>query len=401
MSGHASMAPKSVRKLPSGWRWVKLGEVLDIADSGVWGEPNIETGISVLRSTNFRNDGTFNFSNLALREIPHNKRQSKILFEGDIVLERSGGGPLQPVGRVCYYEGDKMLHAFGNFCQRLRARNDRCNPRYLFWYLHLFHISGHTQFFQKQTTGIRNLEYKRYLSQEIPLPPLPEQKRIVAILNEQMSAVDRACKAAEEQLNASSLYPFALVRESLKSARKQHMALGDCLDEVRTGIGAKWSEFPVLGATRQGLALAKDPVGKTPERYKPVTSGTVFYNPMRILLGSIAMVDEGDEAGITSPDYVVVRGKEGILDSRWFYYWFRSPYGAHLIDSLSRGAVRERILFNRLAEGMIDLPPIDVQKEASAKMRMVAGIKRALDEQLATINRMPAALLRRAFNGEI
>ena len=39
----------------------------------------------------------------------------------------------------------------------------------------------------------------------------------------------------------------------------------------------------------------------------PSDAGTIFYNPMRILRGSIAMVDEGDETGITSPDYVVLK----------------------------------------------------------------------------------------------
>jgi type I restriction enzyme S subunit len=53
--------------------------------------------------------------------------------------------------------------------------------------------------------------------------------------------------------------------------------------------------------TRSGLAPARERPGKHAERY----NGTVFYNPMRILIGSIAFVDDDDEPGITSPDYVV------------------------------------------------------------------------------------------------
>ena len=37
----------------------------------------------------------------------------------------------------------------------------------------------------------------------IPLPPLAEQKRIVGVLNEQLAAVERAKKAAEERLEAT------------------------------------------------------------------------------------------------------------------------------------------------------------------------------------------------------
>ena len=41
---------------------------------------------------------------------------------------------------------------------------------------------------------------------------------------------------------------------------------------------------------------------------------------MRIMISSIAFVDNDDEPGITSPDYVALRGKTGLVDSRWFYF---------------------------------------------------------------------------------
>jgi type I restriction enzyme S subunit len=157
----------------------------------------------------------------------------------------------------------------------------------------------------------------------------------------------------------------------------------------------------VLGATRDGLAPAKEAVGKAPERYKLVDPVTVFYNPMRILLGSIAMIDEGNVAGITSPDYVVVKGRPGILDTRWFYYWFRSAHGAHLIESLSRGAVRERILFNRLAAGRIELPDYETQLRASDRMKQVRPIVESITQELLAIDTLPSAILREAFAGGV
>ncbi|MBI4908686.1 MAG: hypothetical protein HY820_34015 [Acidobacteria bacterium] len=61
--------------------------------------------------------------------------------------------------------------------------------------------------------------------------------------------------------------------------------LSEALVEVSSGVGPKWAKYRVLGATRAGLALAKEPVGKSPERYKLVEPGTIFYNPMRIMIG--------------------------------------------------------------------------------------------------------------------
>ncbi|MBU0676965.1 MAG: restriction endonuclease subunit S, partial [Verrucomicrobia bacterium] len=46
---------------------------------------------------------------------------------------------------------------------------------------------------------------------EIPLPPLAEQRRIAAILKEQMAAVEKARVAAEEELNTINALPAALL----------------------------------------------------------------------------------------------------------------------------------------------------------------------------------------------
>ncbi len=178
------------------------------------------------------------------------------------------------------------------------------------------------------------------------------------------------------------------------------VSLSDCLDEVTGGVGEDWERYPLVGASRSGLTPAKEAIGKNPERYKLIEPGTVFYNPMRILLGSIALVDDGEPAGITSPDYVAVRTRTGVLHHRFFYYWLRSTAGEHLIRSLARGAVRERILFNRLCEGEIPLPPWPTQERAAASLAIVAKARQLAEEQLTAIEALPAALLREAFGPE-
>ena len=156
----------------------------------------------------------------------------------------------------------------------------------------------------------------------------------------------------------------------------------------------------MVGATRAGLADAKEGVGKQPERYKLVEPGTIFYNPMRILLGSIAFLDEGVVPGITSPDYVVFKTKPGFLHPRWFYYWLRSDAGASFIKTLARGAVRERMLFRRLAAAEIDVPPYDVQ---CAFARCIPAAERAwaaAEAQLMVANALRAAYVRTLFDSE-
>jgi len=177
------------------------------------------------------------------------------------------------------------------------------------------------------------------------------------------------------------------------------MRADGCLEEVWQGIGTLWKGRPLYGASRSGLTPAKEAIGKHPERYKAVEPGSVFYNPMRILLGSISLLDEGGEPGITSPDYVVVRGRPGIMHPRVFYYWLRSTAGEGLIRELARGGVRERILFNRLCEGMIPVLPWPVQERLAEQLAVIPRARDAAQARLAAAEALPAAYLREVFEG--
>ena len=233
---------------------------------------------------------------------------------------------------------------------------------------------------------------------QIYAPDIAIQKRIATQLKAQLGEVETAHKATELQKKEIQNLANAIIYQSIKERKTNRYNLSKVLDEIKKGIGENWADYPVLGATRNGLALAKEPPGKNPQRYKPVVPGTVFYNPMRILIGSIAFVDDDDMHGITSPDYVVLQGKEGLLDSRWFYYWLRSPLGEQCISSLARGAVRERMLFNRLADGEIELPEYTIQKTASKALKELKHIKMNIERKMDEISVLPNRLLTQAFN---
>ena len=178
---------------------VPLRDLLVLHDAGVWGPEDRNDGISILRSTNFNSDGSIRFENLSFRNVEPRKRISKKLAPNDIILEKSGGGPKQPVGRVCLYRGHHIEHIFGNFTARLRADDSIIEPEYLFWCLRHLHLTGGTERYQKHTSGIRNLETKRYLAHPIPLLPLEEQRQIVGILN-RAAKIERLRAQAADRL---------------------------------------------------------------------------------------------------------------------------------------------------------------------------------------------------------
>jgi type I restriction enzyme S subunit len=308
--------------------------------------------------------------------------------KGDLTMVVSGSPGVPAILSI-----DSCIHdGFVGFRELDRQRID--TEFLCFWFL--FHIVET----DKHATGaiFRNPTTDQIKNFDVPVLLLQKQRQIATRLKAQLAAVNEARSALQTQHAGLINLANAIVRQSIDHQDTVTNRLGDVLEEVKRGIGATWADYPVLGATRNGLALAKDPGGKVPERYKPVFNGTVFYNPMRIMIGSIAMVDEDDTSGITSPDYVVLKGKPEKVDSRWFYYWLRSPYGARCIASLVRGAVRERMLFNRLAEGEIELPPYEVQLAASKALAEIRPMMATVEARLREIEKLPSRLLAQAFD---
>lgn len=134
------------------------------------------------------------------------------LQKNDIIIERSGGGPKQPVGRVVLFDLDEEGYSFSNFTSVIRVRKDsRLDPVYLHRVLYWWYVTGVTEPLQKRATGIRNLDFDAYKKIEVPLPPLDEQKQIVAKLDQAFAALDRARANAEANLaDAADLFGSVL-----------------------------------------------------------------------------------------------------------------------------------------------------------------------------------------------
>lgn len=172
--------------IPPDWTRKKLKEVLlpDECCSGNWGEDQGEQSLKTLRSTNFTNDGHLDLSDIAIRWFTQGIVDRLQLKSGDILLERSGGGPEQPVGRIVFIENDMPGFGFGNFIERLRPNKELVAPSYLRWVLHELHRSGIIERLQHQTTQMRNLDYRDYARIYIPVPSKDEQQNIAAVVDQ-------------------------------------------------------------------------------------------------------------------------------------------------------------------------------------------------------------------------
>ena len=100
-------------------------------------------------------------------------------MDGDIVIEISGGSPIQSTGRICYIDS-KMLTDLGsdvlctNFCRILRFKDKKLS-RYVFDYLLLLYEKGYYFNLENNTTGIKNLLLNSFVQNiKVIIPPKEE-----------------------------------------------------------------------------------------------------------------------------------------------------------------------------------------------------------------------------------
>jgi type I restriction enzyme S subunit len=194
--------PKPGSELPKGWRWVRLGDVCEYR-TGIWGpEASDPTqGFPIIRSTEI--EGLLIRPQTAsVRMVRRGQVDAYKLETGDILINKSSGSP-HLVGWPAIFEDprDGKIYLFSNFMLRLRADRRTLEPWFLLYYLHSPTARSIYLGAQDTTSGLRNLRVREFMVQPIPLPPLEEQRRIVAYFQDVQGKI-RALKEVQAQTEA-------------------------------------------------------------------------------------------------------------------------------------------------------------------------------------------------------
>ena len=150
-------------EIPAHWEITRLSATVTGCQNGVWGEEaDAVHDVICVRVADFdRVQFRIRLDKPTMRSIEPRVVQSRRLREGNLLLEKSGGGDNQPVGAVVIYDyGEPAVCS--NFVARMPVA-EGCHPRYL-TYLHAALYAARINVRSiKQSTGIQNLDSASYL----------------------------------------------------------------------------------------------------------------------------------------------------------------------------------------------------------------------------------------------
>ena len=264
---------KWIGEIPSHWEVVRLKSVIKDSQSGVWGEDPKHDGSDTLclRVADFNyNNGYLKEDNLTYRNYGKELSSNKQLQMRDLLLEKSGGGDLYPVGRVVRYNFNGIVATCSNFIQKLTPRDnvDSDFIYYLFRTMYYLKVNG---LYYNQTTGIQNLKVKEYLSQTVFLPPLSEQQAIANYLDTATAKIDEAIAQQQKMIDLLNERKQIIINNAVTKGLNPDAPMKDSGVDWIGEIPEHWeiNKFRNLFKTRTGITFTK---AQLEEEGEPVIS---------------------------------------------------------------------------------------------------------------------------------
>lgn len=200
------------KRLPDGWRWVRLEEVIGEAQAGFACGLRDPQGIAQLRMNNLDTRGNFVWDDVL--RVPHeaNDIEQFLIVPGDVLFNNTNSTEL--VGKSALFEGYVEPIVYSNHFTRLRTVTEALLPDFLASWLNHQWQQGVFAAICNKWIGQSSVKADKLLNLDFPLPPLSEQRRITGVLREQMAAVEKARAATEEELQTINDLPAALLRRA-------------------------------------------------------------------------------------------------------------------------------------------------------------------------------------------
>lgn len=393
----------------------RLGDVFDRQITGEWGNEctENENSTKILRTTNFTSEGNINYNDVVARSIREDKVIDKRLRYGDIILEKSGGTEKTPVGRVVFCDDsiEKDIYLCNNFTQAMRVRKNLAIPRYVFYFMWNLHYSGKTDLLQNKTTGIRNLQVKSYLNENIPLPPLDEQRKIAAVVDkvsdliakrrQQLDKLDTLVKARFVEMFGDFVYD---------RNRWQICEIGDVADTIDPQPSHRTPPISSDGVPYIGIAECNykthfidfDKARKVGQNVLMEHLERYSLSEGDFIIGKIGTIGKpffipAKQNYTLSANTVLIKPIKDKVVPQFLFAIFQSEYMGRIIDAEKKSTSQPAFGIQKVRRIEIPMPPMALQEQFAAFGVQVDKLKLAIQRSCEALETLKKALMQKYF----
>jgi type I restriction enzyme, S subunit len=388
---------------------VNLKEIIESPLSGEWGDDVGET--KIIRTTNFRNDGKLDLADVVGRLIDDKKIDKKRLMPGDTIIEKSGGSPKQPVGRVVFFDREET-YLCNNFTSILRPKT-AVYPKYLFWYLYASYQLGKTLKYQNKTTGIINLKLDRYINDtKLTLPSLKVQEQIAQTLNKAQLLRDKDQLLLDKYEELAQSIFFEMFGDPVTNNKRwPQVKLSSVCRQITDGT--HFSPPPVINGVpyvtakhvrNNEIDFYSDPTYVSVERHKEI------YARCKPCKGDIVYIKDGATTGMAAINHydfefsmlsslALIKPNEELLNNYYLKYWLNNDQvrNNYLREYMAGAAIR-RFTLQKLNQFKINLPPIVLQLTFADRISKLEYLIRTCNKSYLKSSELFKTLLNKFFS---
>lgn len=401
-----------------GWNRKRLIEITEKIGSGATPrggqDAYKESGISLFRSLNVY-DGIFKEKNLAfIDEEQASKLSNVIVREGDVLLNITGAS----IARCCVAPSELLPARVNQHVAIIRPKLNHIDSNFLAYLLASKQYKDALLNTGEKSGSTRQALTKAQLENfEVAIPKLPEQKRIVAIIDEAFEGIDRAIANTEKNLtNAREIFEnYVNTVFTQKGNGWENKKLGDICENVEYGSSAKsqpQGEVPVLrmGNIQNGIIDWNNLVYTTDQeeinKYLLKKNDVLFNRTNSDIHVGKTAVYKGERPAIFAGYLIRIHRKEELIDADFLNFYLNSclarEYGKSI---MSRSVNQANINGTKLKGYPISLPPIAVQQQIVEKFSFLLIETQNLEviyrQKLAALNELKQSILQKAFTGEL
>lgn len=388
-------------------RRVALSEIAELIDYGVTASANAEpVGPKFLRITDIQ-DGIVNWDTVPFCEGDDRKLRASRLAVGDIVFARTGA----TTGKSFLIRSCPERAVFASYLIRVRP-SKAVHPEFL---AQFFDSQGYWDQITLKSAGAAQpgVNASKLADLEVPLPPLEEQKRIAAILD-QADALRRLRAHALDRLNGlgQAIFHEMFGDVALNSKGFPMGTVGDLAAETQYGTSEKAGDvgqFPVLRMNnltydgRMDLSSLKYMDLKAGDIAKhTVTAGDMLFNRTNSpeLVGKTA-VYRGKEPVAFAGYLVRLRANDG-GNTDYISAVLNSSYGKSTLRGMCKSIIgMANINAKELCKIRLPLPPRDLQDEFAERLEKIEMRRSIFEVAFSNKNALFSSLQNRAFRGDL